>query len=65
MADLTEKERTWTRLPERSISSPVVERQKSILQKLEVLLVEQIKMDQEKMADLLLKLQKIKHGGGG
>lgn len=46
------------------VQSPILQRQKDALQKLEGLLQQQLEQDQQKMADLHVALQKIKHGGG-
>jgi hypothetical protein len=48
----------------RTIRSPLIEKQKTTLRKLEGLLQGQVEADQEKMSELLAALQKIKHGGG-
>lgn len=46
------------------VSSPIVERQKAALRKIEGMLVQQLEADQQKMAELVSTLQRLKHGGG-
>jgi hypothetical protein len=41
-----------------------VKRQKAALRKIESLLVQQVEQDKQKVADLHIALQRIKHGGG-
>lgn len=55
----------WQEEPEKNAKSPIIERQKKLLSKIEVLLDQQIREDQQKVAQLHLALQRIKHGGGG
>tara|TARA_Y100000389_G_scaffold204046_1_gene254680 strand:+ start:147 stop:377 length:231 start_codon:yes stop_codon:yes gene_type:complete len=47
-----------------SVEPPVVKRQKDALRKIEALLVEQVEQDKQRVADLHVALQRIKHGGG-
>ncbi len=47
-----------------SVEPPVVKRQKEALRKIEALLVEQVEQDKQRVADLHIALQRIKHGGG-
>lgn len=47
-----------------SVEPPVVKRQKEALRKIEALLVEEVEKDKQRMADLHVALQRIKHGGG-
>jgi hypothetical protein len=47
-----------------NIESPIVKRQKAALRKIESLLVQQVEQDKQKVADLHIALQRIKHGGG-
>jgi len=55
----------WSDTEERTVKSPLVERQKEVLRKLEGLVERQIATDQERVADLHVALQRLKHGGGG
>jgi len=55
----------WSDTEERTVKSPLVERQKEVLRKLEGLVERQISTDQERVADLHVALQRLKHGGGG
>jgi hypothetical protein len=56
---------SWDDTEERTVKSPLVEKQKVLLRKLESLMVQQIETDQKKVADLHVALQRLKHGGGG
>ena len=47
-----------------SVEPPIVKRQKAALRQIEALLVQQVEQDKQKMADLHIALQRIKHGGG-
>lgn len=54
----------WTTSSERKVRSPIAERQKETLRKLQGLLETQIEIDQLKVAELHATLQKVKNGGG-
>jgi hypothetical protein len=54
----------WSETEERTVKSPIIEKQKETLRKLESLVERQIATDQEKVADLHVALQRLKHGGG-
>ena len=54
----------WRDEPEKNAKSPVIERQKKLLSQVQGLLEQQVREDQEKVAQLHLALQRIKHGGG-
>ena len=55
---------SWGTTEKKTVKSPLVEKQKELLRKLEGLLEHQIETDTEKMADLHVALQKLKNGGG-
>lgn len=54
----------WTENGERYVKSPLIERQKKMLGKIEGLLEQQIQEDQQKVAELHIALQRIRNGGG-
>ena len=54
----------WELRGERTVKSPIVERQKETLRKLEGMLERQIAADHEKVADLAATLARLKSGGG-
>lgn len=54
----------WVNAKARTARTPMLERQKDLLVSLEALLVQQIAQDTSQVADLLAKLQHLKHGGG-
>jgi hypothetical protein len=56
---------SWGTTEERTVKSPLVEKQRELLRKLEGLMVQQIEQDTERVADLHIALQRLKHGGGG
>jgi len=47
-----------------NIESPLVKKQKAALRQIEALLVQQVEQDKQRVADLHIALQRIKHGGG-
>lgn len=55
---------SWTATEEKTVKSPLVEKQKDLLRKLEGLVEQQIEQDTERVADLHIALQRLKHGGG-
>jgi hypothetical protein len=54
----------WGETVEGDVKSPVLERQKEALGKVEVIIQRQLEEDQRKMAELHAVLQRLKHGGG-
>jgi hypothetical protein len=54
----------WTTTKEKTVKSPLIERQKVHLRKLEGVLEQQIEQDKARVSDLHVKLMKLKHGGG-
>ena len=56
---------SWSSTEEKTVKSPLVEKQKELLRKLEPLVEQQIESDQQRVADLHIALQRLKHGGGG
>jgi hypothetical protein len=54
----------WSEADEKEVCPPFLEEQKKLLGQLELLLEEQIKQDQQQVADLHLALQRAKFGGG-
>jgi hypothetical protein len=47
-----------------NVESPMVAHQKKALRKIEALLVNQLEQDKQRVADLHIAMQRIKHGGG-
>ncbi len=47
-----------------NVESPIVTKQRAALRKIEGLLVQQVEQDTQRVADLHVALQRIKHGGG-
>jgi len=47
------------------VESPIIENQKESLGKIGTLLEQQLEQDQQRVADLHVALQRLKHGGGG
>ncbi len=54
----------WTSTTQGTHKSPILEKQKDLLEKLESLLVLQVEKDKQLMADMQQKLSRLKHGGG-
>jgi len=54
----------WNQTTEKTVKSPLVERQKEHLRALESLLEKQIEADLERQSKLAAALVKLKHGGG-
>lgn len=54
----------WKSTDARIARSPLLEKQRRLLESLEKLLVQQIDQDTVQVADLHAKLQLLKHGGG-
>jgi len=48
-----------------TVKSPILEKQKGALGKIQALLEAQVQQDQEVLSQLHIALQKAKHGGGG
>jgi len=55
----------WDDRPEQDAKSPIVEKQKKLLGNIEKILEQQVLEDQQKLAELHIALQRLKHGGGG
>jgi hypothetical protein len=53
----------WADHGPREVRSPLVEKQRENLQKLEVLLEQQIEQDKMKLSELHVALTRLKHGG--
>lgn len=54
----------WHKTESREAKSPLIEKQKELLGKLKGVLEMQVEKDKQLMADLQVKLAKLKHGGG-
>tara|TARA_R110000824_G_scaffold277815_2_gene466010 strand:+ start:129 stop:356 length:228 start_codon:yes stop_codon:yes gene_type:complete len=54
----------WKTTREKVVRSPLVERQKVTLRKIEGLIEHQLAEDQKRVADLNIALVRLKHGGG-
>jgi hypothetical protein len=55
----------WSSTQQGATTLPIIERQKEVLTKVQKLLLEQIKKDTSRVAELHAILQRSKHGGGG
>jgi len=53
----------WEKQGPREVKSPILEKQRETMRKLEGLLVQQVENDKQKMADLQAALMRLKHGG--
>lgn len=53
----------WQNQGERKVKSPLIEKQKESLAKLEGLLQQQIEQDKQKLGELHANLTRLKHGG--
>lgn len=54
----------WHKTQAREAKSPLIEKQKELLGKLKGVLEMQVEKDKQLVADLQIKLAKLKHGGG-
>ena len=54
----------WAETVDGEVRSPLLERQKKSLQQMQALLEEQVRRDQQAIANLHVALQRAKHGGG-
>ncbi len=54
----------WGESEEKVVSSPLIERQKETLRKLEKVVELQIREDQKRVSDFHATLMRLKHGGG-
>ena len=54
----------WENTSGKTVRSPLIDKQRELLKNLEKLIVQQISADTDKVADLHVKLQMLKHGGG-
>jgi hypothetical protein len=54
----------WGKTTAGEVKSPIVEKQKLALQKVQLLLEGQVQQDQVKLSALHAHLQQLKHGGG-
>lgn len=54
----------WSPAGGKRVKSPILEKQKDNLRRLLGLLEEQVEQDKQKVADLHVTLQRLKHGGG-
>jgi len=54
----------WGETKEGEVKSPLIEKQKLALGKIQTLLEHQVQQDQVRLAELHAALQRVKHGGG-
>ena len=54
----------WAGVREKVVRSPLLDKQRLLLEKLSGLLEIQVQNDHQQVADLLVTLQRVKHGGG-
>jgi len=55
---------SWAGTEEKVVRSPLLDNQKVLLEKLSELMELQVQKDQAQVADLLIAVERVRHGGG-